>query len=81
MAKLQNGDFSWIVPGKFLAFSGPISRYETLMYIYLLLLTYHHYFQASRDLSWCVFTSASRVCSYYETIGSDLHCSIQLKVL
>jgi cell division cycle 14 len=24
--KLQNGDLSWIVPGKFLAFSGPIAK-------------------------------------------------------
>ena len=27
LAKLQNGDFSWIIPGKFLAFSGPITKY------------------------------------------------------
>jgi hypothetical protein len=26
LAKLQNGDLSWIVPGKFLAFSGPIAK-------------------------------------------------------
>lgn len=26
LAKLQNGDFSWIVPGKFLAFSGPLTK-------------------------------------------------------
>ena len=26
LAKLQNGDFSWIIPGKFLAFSGPLAR-------------------------------------------------------
>eukprot|EP00597_Dinobryon_sp_UTEXLB2267_P006670 CAMPEP_0170085342 /NCGR_PEP_ID=MMETSP0019_2-20121128/20256_1 /TAXON_ID=98059 /ORGANISM="Dinobryon sp., Strain UTEXLB2267" /LENGTH=485 /DNA_ID=CAMNT_0010301769 /DNA_START=452 /DNA_END=1910 /DNA_ORIENTATION=+ len=26
LAKLQNGDVSWIVPGKFIAFSGPISK-------------------------------------------------------
>lgn len=27
LAKLQNGDLSWIVPGKFLAFSGPLTKY------------------------------------------------------
>src|ERR1700739_901713 len=26
MAKMQNGDLSWIIPGKFLAFSGPITK-------------------------------------------------------
>eukprot|EP01036_Dinobryon_divergens_P025185 gene25185-33708_t len=26
LAKLQNGDVSWIVPGKFIAFSGPVSK-------------------------------------------------------
>lgn len=26
MAKLQNGDMSWIVPGKFIAFSGPQTK-------------------------------------------------------
>jgi len=26
LSKLQNGDFSWIVPGKFLAFSGPLTK-------------------------------------------------------
>ncbi len=26
LAKLQNGDISWIVPGKFIAFSGPITK-------------------------------------------------------
>eukprot|EP01041_Mallomonas_annulata_P009599 gene9599-19951_t len=31
MAKLENGDFSWIVPGKFIAFSGPISRRRDLV--------------------------------------------------
>lgn len=30
MAKLQNGDFSWIVPRKFLAFSGPLSKRRQL---------------------------------------------------
>ncbi len=24
--KLQNGDVSWIVPGKFIAFSGPVTK-------------------------------------------------------
>jgi cell division cycle 14 len=27
LAKLQNGDISWIVPSKFIAFSGPVSKY------------------------------------------------------
>ena len=27
MAKLENGDCSWIVPGKLIAFSGPLSVY------------------------------------------------------
>lgn len=26
LAKLQNGDISWIIPGKFIAFSGPITK-------------------------------------------------------
>jgi cell division cycle 14 len=26
LAKLQNGDVSWIVPGKFIAFSGPVTK-------------------------------------------------------
>jgi cell division cycle 14 len=26
LAKLQNGDISWIVPGKFIAFSGPVTK-------------------------------------------------------
>jgi cell division cycle 14 len=26
LGKLQNGDISWIVPGKFIAFSGPIAK-------------------------------------------------------
>lgn len=26
LSKLQNGDFSWIIPGKFLAFSGPLTK-------------------------------------------------------
>eukprot|EP01032_Pedospumella_encystans_P023335 gene23335-26412_t len=30
LAKLQNGDFSWIVPGKFLAFSGPLTKRRQL---------------------------------------------------
>eukprot|EP00607_Mallomonas_marina_P010568 CAMPEP_0182422370 /NCGR_PEP_ID=MMETSP1167-20130531/8039_1 /TAXON_ID=2988 /ORGANISM="Mallomonas Sp, Strain CCMP3275" /LENGTH=474 /DNA_ID=CAMNT_0024600379 /DNA_START=595 /DNA_END=2019 /DNA_ORIENTATION=- len=30
MAKLENGDFSWIVPGKFIAFSGPLARRRDL---------------------------------------------------
>jgi cell division cycle 14 len=25
MSKLENGDCSWIIPGKFIAFSGPLS--------------------------------------------------------
>ena len=27
LAKLQYGDISWIVPGKFIAFSGPVAKY------------------------------------------------------
>jgi cell division cycle 14 len=27
LAKLQHGDISWIVPGKFIAFSGPVAKY------------------------------------------------------
>jgi len=30
MAQLENGDVSWIVPGKFIAFSGPLSKRRTL---------------------------------------------------
>lgn len=30
MAQLENGDLSWIVPGKFIAFSGPLSKRRTL---------------------------------------------------
>ena len=30
LAKLQNGDFSWIIPGKFVAFSGPIAKRRQL---------------------------------------------------
>lgn len=26
MGKLQNGDMSWVIPGKFIAFSGPLSK-------------------------------------------------------
>ena len=26
LAKIQNGDVSWIVPAKFIAFSGPVSK-------------------------------------------------------
>ena len=26
MSQLQNGDFSWIIPNKFIAFSGPIAN-------------------------------------------------------
>ncbi len=26
LQKLQNGDVSWIVPGKFIGFSGPVSK-------------------------------------------------------
>jgi cell division cycle 14 len=30
LAKLQHGDFSWIIPGKFVAFSGPITKRRQL---------------------------------------------------
>jgi len=30
MAKLQNGDLSWIIPNKFIAFSGPLSKRRQL---------------------------------------------------
>jgi cell division cycle 14 len=26
LQKLQNGDISWIIPGKFIAFSGPLTK-------------------------------------------------------
>lgn len=26
LAKLENGDISWIIPGKFIAFSGPVTK-------------------------------------------------------
>ena len=26
LSRLQNGDISWIVPGKFVAFSGPLTK-------------------------------------------------------
>ena len=26
ISKLENGDFSWIIPGKFIAFSGPVAK-------------------------------------------------------
>lgn len=29
MNKLQHGDLTWIVPGKLIAFSGPIAKYVT----------------------------------------------------
>lgn len=38
MAKLQNGDLSWIIPGKFIAFSGPqIKRRQVSPGVYTLL--------------------------------------------
>ncbi len=30
LSKLENGDISWIIPGKFIAFSGPLSQRREL---------------------------------------------------
>jgi hypothetical protein len=44
MAKLQHGDFSWIIPGKFIAFSGPLAKYDDDNDDDDLLYHHHHYY-------------------------------------
>lgn len=34
--KIENGDMNWIVPHKFLAFSGPLSKYAGITYVYIM---------------------------------------------
>lgn len=49
---MENGDFNWIIPGKFLAFSGPHpkSKLENGM-VYVLMLCYDLTFPACKTIT------------------------------
>lgn len=49
---MENGDFNWIIPGKFLAFSGPHpkSKLENGM-VYVLMLYYDIIFPACKTIT------------------------------
>ncbi|MGH0132814.1 UNVERIFIED_CONTAM: hypothetical protein FKN15_050678 [Acipenser sinensis] len=72
--RVENGDFNWIVPGKFLAFSGPhpkskiehagLGRTGTLIACYLMK---HYKFTAAETIAWI------RICRPGSIIGPQQH--------
>ncbi|XP_071755610.1 dual specificity protein phosphatase CDC14AB isoform X2 [Centroberyx gerrardi] len=72
--RVENGDFNWIVPGKFLAFSGPhpktkmenagLGRTGTLIGCYLMK---HYRFTAGETIAWI------RICRPGSVIGPQQH--------